>query len=516
MLMINKKTAVSLFVILTVLFSIFTIPAKAQMPEKVKIGLFYGSGAKDSYAISSESGLRAFLANDEDSIKFFSSEALTEATVKKNNYYSTECTDVFTDFGSAQLKADELCSNGFDAYVSVCGSNYTVRIGTFATLDEAKAASGQYGTYPIEITKTGVLVLKGDKIVFAFDDSNKHLELTSRSGNIKINSVAYRGAMRFVRASGNDMAAINVLPLEEYLYSVLPKEVSASWNEEALKAQAVVARTFTITNINKFKDYGFNLDNTTASQVYGGVGVEDERTTKAVDATCGEIVKYDGKPASVFYYSSSGGKTSNSEDVWTAALPYLRSVEDTYENPAEASYANWSVTFTKEQIKETLLAKGIDIGDILDIVAVYSDSERAVNLTFVGTRGAKEYLKDNIRASLSLKSTNFKLIKGDTPSNLNVIDSSLKCSSVDFGKDVSVISANGTATLSKSPSLLSASGVSTPKVSTKPADSYTFTGGGWGHGVGMSQWGAKGMADNGFSYKEIITHYFSGVQVETY
>ncbi|MBR2500825.1 MAG: SpoIID/LytB domain-containing protein, partial [Clostridia bacterium] len=247
-----------------------------------------------------------------------------------------------------------------------------------------------------------------------------------------------------------------------------------------------------------------------------GAGVEDERTTKAVDATRGEIVKYDGAAASVFYYSSSGGKTSNSEDVWTAALPYLRSVEDTYENPDEASYSRWSETFTKAQVKETLLAKGIDIGDILDIVVNYSDSGRAVKLTFIGTRGAKEYLKDNIRASLSLKSTNFKLIKSDTPVNLNVIDGALKISSADFAKNISVISKDGINTLNTSPKLLSASGITTVQIDKKPADSYTFTGGGWGHGVGMSQWGAKGMADNGFSYKDIITHYFSGVQVETY
>ncbi|MBR2500132.1 MAG: SpoIID/LytB domain-containing protein [Clostridia bacterium] len=516
MQMINKKAFFSFFLITVLIFSLFVPTAGASVPEKVKIGLFYGSGAKDSYTVSSGTGIVFARSNDEVETKFLTDETLTEVTVKKNKVYSTEYTDVFESFDAAFAKAAELSASGTDAYCYVSGSNYTVRTGAFSSMDEAKAYAELCGTYPVEYTKTGILVLKGDKVLFGCDNDNTYLQLRAINGNFKLNNVSYRGSIRFLRASENDMAAINILPLEEYLYSVLPKEVSASWNEEALKAQAVVARTFTITNLNKFASFGFNLDNTTASQVYGGAGVEDERTTKAVDATRGEIVKYDGAVASVFYYSSSGGKTSNSEDVWTATLPYLRSVEDLYENPDEASYARWSETFTKAQVKETLASKGIDIGDILDIVVNYSESGRAVKLTFIGTRGAKEYLKDNIRASLSLKSTNFKLTKSDTPVNLNVIDGSLKIRSADFAKNISVVSKDGINTLNTSPKLLSSSGITTVQIDKKPADSYTFTGGGWGHGVGMSQWGAKGMADNGFSYKDIITHYFSGVQVETY
>jgi len=216
-------------------------------------------------------------------------------------------------------------------------------------------------------------------------------------------------------------------------------------------------------------------------------------------------VTYDGKPASIYYYASSGGRTANSEDVWSSALPYLRSVDDPYENPNEATHGKWSVTFTKEEIKKILADKGINIGDIVNITAEYSDSH-ATELTFIGTSGSKTYTKDNIRASLSLKSTNFVMTTGGGKVTLSFPEKYKNSQKNSFGNINSAIS---TFAINMADEMNNSS----PSVS---ATEYTFTGGGWGHGVGMSQWGAKGMADNGFTYKEILTHYFTGVQVEKY
>lgn len=510
MLTANKKifNIISFIIVIMIIFSTLPIlSVSGQTPEKVKIGLFYGSGAKDYYTISTEDGISIALANDDSSSIVFTDSSISSVTVKKNTLFSTESPDFFSNAEAAFEKVNELRAQGLDAYCSVSGNIYTVRIGAYSSFEEAQKAALGFGNNAIQYTSTGVLILSGDIIKIAVDDINRHTEISAISGNVSLNSVPYRGALRFIRSSGNDMAAINILGLEEYLYSVVPKEVSASWNEEVLKAQAVAARTFTLTNLNKFAKYGFNLDNTTASQVYGGVNAEHSRTTDAVNSTKGEIVLYDGKPASIYYHATSGGRTANSEDVWSAALPYLRSVEDPYENPDEATHARWNVTYTKEELKNALLARGVNIGDIEDVTAEYSDGH-AVSLTFIGTNGSKTYSKDNIRVPLSLKSTNFILTKSGEPENKQFFANYKNINKNKLNSIGSLAPAYADKLMQKTDGLISLQ-------ESKPT-SFTFSGGGWGHGVGMSQWGAKGMADNGFTYKEILTHYFTGVQVDIY
>ena len=504
---VYKKVSLVLLLVYAIMLIPFT-NAEASTPEKIKIGLYYGSGANDSYTISSQDGITISLANDQNSSAIFTDSKISSMTVKKNTYFSTEYAGLFPDSDSAFAKVEDLRAQGYDAYCSVKGGIYSVRIGLYATFEEAQASAPNLGTYAVQFTSTGVLFLSGEDVIIAVDGVDSFPEVAPISGNISINSVAYRGSLRFLRSSGNDMAAINVLPLEEYLYSVVPKEVSASWNEEVLKAQAVAARTFTITSLNKFAKYGFNLDNTTASQVYGGVDAEHPRTTAAVDATKGEIVLYNGAPASIYYHASSGGRTANSEDVWSSALPYLRSVEDPYENPKEATHGKWEISYTKEELKSALAQRGVNIGDIVDVVTEYSDGH-ATKLTFVGTNGSKSYTKDNIRVPLSLKSTNFTLTKSGKLPEKSILSKVFP--SARAGKSLASIGKN---TANHSKALANSFGSS--EIFSGSAKDYTFTGGGWGHGVGMSQWGAKGMADNGFTYKEILTHYFTGVQVETY
>jgi len=278
-------------------------------------------------------------------------------------------------------------------------------------------------------------------------------------GKIWVNDKEYRGFIFLKRESGGNITVINVIDVESYLYSVVGKEMSPSWNIEALKAQAVCARTYAMKNLGKYKNYGFDLCTTQASQVYDGVIAEYPSTIRAVRETAFQVVRYEGKPCEVFYFSSSGGMTSSVEHVWSTPLPYLRAVEDPYENPEEASKSTWSETFTKEQMRDILISKDVNIGEVLDVkVTEYAPSGRAIALTFYGTEGEWTSVRDKARTTLSLSSQNYVIVPNE----------------------------DGT---------------------------YTFDGKGWGHGVGMSQWGAKGMADNGFTYDEIIKWYFTDVEV---
>ena len=308
----------------------------------------------------------------------------------------------------------------------------------------------------------------------------------------------YRGGIVLKRLTDSDMTVINQVDFEQYLYSVVGKEMSTGWPMEALKAQAVCARSMAALNLNKFEKYGFNLDDSVASQAYAGVKSEAPDVIAAVEETRGKVVAYNGKPVAVYYFSTSGGWTENSENVWVSALPYLVAVEDKYESKTEPAYANWSFSVTAEEIKQIFAAKGIDIGDITDVSVTQQNpvTGRAVKLKFTGTKGEKVYEKDSIRGALGadkLKSQMFTVTK--QPGGITFTTGG---------------GAEGDPSLENSGLLASRYNIGTRAAASS---GYTFSGHGWGHGVGMSQYGAKGMAEAGFTYEEIIKHYFTGVEI---
>lgn len=289
--------------------------------------------------------------------------------------------------------------------------------------------------------------------------ANGQISIKPASGFIKINGVPYRGFVSIKICENNKFNVINVVDMESYLYSVVGREMSPSWNIEALKAQAVCARTYTVKNLNKYAKYGFNLCNTQASQVYSGVNAESPSTIQAVEETRGKIVRYEGEACEVFYFASSGGITASVEHVWGTYYPHLRSVLDEYENPEEATKYRWEVVYTKEEIKNILANKGVKIGDINE-VKVTGDvmSGRVVEVTFYGSEGEYAAKREKARTILNLSSQLYKIVPMED-------------------------------------------------------GSYKFEGKGWGHAVGMSQWGAKAMAEKGHSYMDILNFYFTDIEV---
>lgn len=301
-------------------------------------------------------------------------------------------------------------------------------------------------------------------------------------GVIGVNGDDYRGFISLKRIKGSDITVINVVGLEEYLFSVVGREMSPSWPIEALKAQAVCARTYAKTNLNKFKHYGFDLDTTQNSQVYVGVKGESESTIRACSETAGESVRYEGKPVPVYYFSSSGGVTENPENVWGGSLPYIVSVEDIYENENEATRYKWTNTITVGELKEKLAAAGNDIGDILSIdVIKRAESGRVTEMAIRGTMGIRSAELDRVRRLLGtdiVYSQQFEIFyqMPENPEEMLSFDPENE----EPLPDEAIIIINGR---------------------------------GWGHAVGMSQWGAKAMAEAGKTYKEILCFYFSGVEI---
>ena len=319
----------------------------------------------------------------------------------------------------------------------------------------------------------------------------------------------YRGTGDTQLNSAGTLAGINQLPMEQYLYGVVPRELGpiAYPEIEAQKAQAVAARTYAMVGLGKRWSDGYDLRATTSDQVYGGHQDEHPTSSGAVDATAGVVATYNGAMISTLYSSASGGHTSSNEEVYNSApVAYLRGVPDaqrgqafahvptlevfrahanptslrnTAENVFESDWSTrerWMFEWTQEEISSIVSAyAGVPVGRVhaLDVTA-RGPSGRALTIEYVTDAGTFTDVKDHIRTSLKYISASGTLTS--LPSTLIFIEP---------------IMAQG-----------------------EPTGGFRVYGGGFGHGVGMSQTGAVGMAQKGRTFDQILGHYYQGIALE--
>jgi stage II sporulation protein D len=206
----------------------------------------------------------------------------------------------------------------------------------------------------------------------------------------------YRGSIQVDVVSGK-LRAINFVGLEQYLYGVVPSEMPFTWLPEALKAQAVVARSYALATR---KTGAFDLYPDTRSQVYLGIEHEKLSTTAAVDATAGQVVLYQGQVAKTYFFSTSGGRTASAEDVWGEPVPYLVSVSDPYDSISP--YHNWGpFAFTGTKLARMMKLKG----RVTDLQPEVNSSGRIKSLTVVGTKGTVTIAGTELRRRLGMRST---------------------------------------------------------------------------------------------------------------
>lgn len=273
----------------------------------------------------------------------------------------------------------------------------------------------------------------------------------------------YRGEVKLVRDSGG-LTVINDLNLEDYVASVIGKEMYPTWPQEALKAQAVAARSYAIFQQQHPKFKLFDVLSTTTSQVYAGLEGEANTTQTATQATAGQVLTYQGKVIESVFHSASGGHTENSESVWVKTVPYLRGVPDFDQS---APVFRWNLTLTAAQVRQRIPG----LGDIIAMTPVkVSPTGRVQTLKVQGSQGSRVIKGSQARRALGLKSTLFAV-------------------KPEFG-----LVAN--------------------RRSSRPIQ-FDIVGQGSGHGLGMSQWGAYSLALQGKPYQDILMHYFQGVTLKT-
>lgn len=311
----------------------------------------------------------------------------------------------------------------------------------------------------------------------------------------------------------SDVTLINELPLEQYLYSVVPSEVPAAWHVEALKAQAVAARNYALVTMGRHNAQGFDLCSVEHCQAYNGIGQENSETTEAVNATKGKILTYNGKLVSTYFHSSSGGHTEDIENVWGSSLPYIRGVDDQY--GLGSPHDDWTLDMDKAAIKEKLTLSNIDLGEIIDIsILEVSSYGRVTKLEIKGTKETKIFEKEKIRSIIGTRSLKSIWYKLKTDADIFVRGSLLGVSESGRALNMYVASAAGISKASSPANKITIKGMSSTKAYNVIPNTYTFNGKGFGHGLGMSQYGAKGMAEAGNNYQKILEYYYQGAKVQ--
>ncbi len=308
----------------------------------------------------------------------------------------------------------------------------------------------------------------------------------------------------------NKLYPINEVGIEHYLYGVIPSEMPYTWEKEALKTQAVCARTYAYNKLT-MGEPNYDLVSNTSDQMYRGMNVEKSSTNLAVDETSGMIATYNSVPIGAFFSASNGGHTSSSAEIWGSNLPYLVAKPDEFD--ARAGY-KWTKTFTKAELKSLLHNMSVDIGEIKDVVikSFTPDSHRVSTLNILGTNGQREYSDSHIRRRFGLKSRLFEVV-GRNFRSFDVIGADGVLSSMD--DSFTVLTSSGKQSLEGFNYVLTPSGLES-LFTEFDENIVVLKGRGFGHGVGMSQHGANQMAKEGYLYEDILKFYYEGIELETY
>jgi stage II sporulation protein D len=337
------------------------------------------------------------------------------------------------------------------------------------------------------------------------------------TGNFQLQQRHYRGRLQ-LRPEGGTLQAINHIALETYLPSVVGSEMPPRWPQAALRAQAVAARTYALRQ--RKPGAAFDLTATVTSQVYKGVESETDSTREAVASTRGQVLMYRSSLANTVFHSSSGGRTENSGDIWRQQLPYLVSVPDFDQR---SPVHQWEKPLPPELLRQAFR----EIGGVkrIDVVATTATG-RVRQARVVGPVGTLVLTGPELRTRLGLRSTQvrFEVVEprpfrpgppGEErrPTLLTTVPISPPPPVTDV-----VDSATG-ATLAAAPIAAAPAPVRllrqpSPQPSSLPT--LLAIGRGFGHGVGMSQWGALAMAEQGQSHERILSHYFRGTELRRY
>ncbi len=272
-----------------------------------------------------------------------------------------------------------------------------------------------------------------------------------------LNQSQFRGTLSILKDTSGGLFVVNRLPIEAYLYGVLHHEVAPWWPMEALEAQAIAARTYAIYQRKVSKNAQYDLKSNTSSQVYGGSSTERYRTKKAVDNTAGQILTHQGKVFPAYFHATCAGETAGAQEIWKIDLPPISGgVKCRF--CVLSPHFHWQARVPLSELEQTMTANGRGVGQILKIEAVsQTPSHRVGSVRITGNLREETIAAKDLRIWIGgnrLKSTTFTVFVQD--------------------------------------------------------DAAEFRGKGWGHGVGLCQWGTFGQSLLGHKHEDILSFYYPG------
>jgi stage II sporulation protein D len=567
----KKQTRSTIIAVILMLFQSASAAPKAvaatPLVSNLKVGLLFGSSAAPSINLQnvkdSGNGFEfGYFDNNRNFVTLGVSTGASKISVLRdknmsynkveNRYdagiggavvigcYHIQLNNSVQDYYSAIAIANQF-ENSFIKYFNgvfyIMIGNYTTYDGAFAEMrargiTNASVNSGTSYTLTVAITGTNT-------ILFEFDYATVQylaVQPISSDGVSKCvtwcKKYQYCGGFQFGRPQGEDITVLNVVNIEDYTRGVIPYEMNNTWPKEALKAQALCARTYAASSLNAHASTGFDLCTTEHCQVYLGLNHANELTDSCVNETLGQYITYNGELCTTYFSSSSGGATENVENVWSETIPYLRGVLDIYEADIATIAPDyyWKVTYTPEQLAARLNTKGYQCGSSIRSLQItqFSAMGNVNQVTFVDNKGKTISIQkgDAIRSALGVGSIHFTVGNQTAPafdgsiyvndpnsnidsglSSLYIIDGNGNIEGISAGNSFAITGSGETERLVES-------AVSVPDDNGLTDGKFILRGAGHGHNIGLSQWGAYSMAKfHNMTYDEIIRFYYTGVTI---
>ncbi|TAK09079.1 MAG: SpoIID/LytB domain-containing protein [Candidatus Manganitrophaceae bacterium] len=287
------------------------------------------------------------------------------------------------------------------------------------------------------------------------------LFLPRRGGKIAVNRQIFDGVIS-IKKRPEGLLVVNEIDIERYLQGVVPAEMPPDWEMEALKVQAVISRTYALYQRESRRGKEYDLVNSVLGQVYQGDSIKDSRASLAIAQTRGQVLTYEGGLALTFFHSTSAGPTEDASERWNISLPYLKGVSCPLDR--DSPYHEWKRTISLDALESALGKMGYPVGAIATLAPLqWSRAGRLLTVRILYSGGELIVKAEDLRKALG-----YKIL----PSTHFTIDS--------FGREVQI------------------------------------RGMGYGHGVGLCQWGAKVMAESGLNFDEILLYYYPGVTLQSY
>ena len=362
--------------------------------DQVMVGIDYGRWAVDEAKLVNSSGNGFGIGHHDANREFsaFTNTASSDITVKfspaeagswriklKNEYRTRARATIVAKLTGGYIEKEGQCWRVFSG-------SFDNKAQCESAIEESGLSGAPYCSSAFCIS---ILDNRDQSLICSLDYGEKSVSLLPLGdGDVLTDYGAerYRGSFK-ADADTNGLTVINYVPLESYVKGVIPYEMSSSWPIEALKAQAICARTYAVYNKDGYDHYGFDVTDDTYSQVYRGVLFANDTTDLAVDSTAGLTVRYEGQVCEIYYSASDGGATEDGINVFGVDLPYLKGVYDPFEDYINYDIKDWQKKLTGQEICQRLIDDGEKIGTVTEIVPTLSDMGNVIAMTFSDADG---------------------------------------------------------------------------------------------------------------------------------